>query len=385
MLKVAFHQMHMHPGYHYELLKTPPPGIQYYVHSEKKYTVPWEAVCGDIEHWKDHVQYGRFNHFYDQIPIFPKGVDLIHSHHYPVLNETPYVMDLDLFYYPYLIDGPSYERIKKLEALQFPSDQRIYRPGALSLVTKIFGSPFCKKIISWTEGCRQYMFDFIREEKIRNKIELLYPAVRNINFKRKEHGRTVLLYVGGSTKGYERKGGEEVLEIFDILSREYNNIQLNFVGFAPEEVVKRYGKEPNVAFHGFLNKKSLFEMYQASDIFILPTREDGFPMSILEAMNFGLPVITTTAPYLPPAAEIVAEGISGFLVGRTSEKIFPGSAIGKIDREIMLDRLRRLIEDRALRRKMGDAGKEEIASGKFCLRKRNARLKKIYEEASGSS
>ncbi len=49
----------------------------------------------------------------------------------------------------------------------------------------------------------------------------------------------------------------------------------------------------NVHFIGFQNKQSLGEYYKASDIFVLPTREDIWGLVINEAMSKGLPVVTT--------------------------------------------------------------------------------------------
>ena len=48
----------------------------------------------------------------------------------------------------------------------------------------------------------------------------------------------------------------------------------------------------------------------------------------------------------------------------------------------MVEKVSLLIEDRELRRNMGRAGRWEIEEGKFCLEKRNKKLKRIFDEAT---
>jgi glycosyltransferase involved in cell wall biosynthesis len=69
----------------------------------------------------------------------------------------------------------------------------------------------------------------------------------------------------------------------------------------------------------------------------MPSTYEGFGMAYLEAMGFGLPVIASAAG---GAREIVREGVNGFLVE-------PG------DRPALVRRLRELMSDVALRRRLG--------------------------------
>src|SRR5699024_5061815 len=60
------------------------------------------------------------------------------------------------------------------------------------------------------------------------------------------------------------------------------------------------------------SKEELNEYYKASDLFVLPTREDIWGLVINEAMANGLPVITTTS--CVAGIEMIEEGINGYLV-----------------------------------------------------------------------
>jgi glycosyltransferase involved in cell wall biosynthesis len=79
----------------------------------------------------------------------------------------------------------------------------------------------------------------------------------------------------------------------------------------------------------------------AADVFALPSHFEGLPMSIIEAMLCGLPVVATD---IRGSREMVAEGETGFLV--------PPAAIGPLAAA-----LGRLAGDAALRRRMGEAGR----------------------------
>lgn len=87
---------------------------------------------------------------------------------------------------------------------------------------------------------------------------------------------------------------------FDILLKAMNSVHANvtlcLIGGTPTDeynsIIKN-SKLTNVIFRPFLSKDELNEYYKASNLFVLPTREDIWGLVINEAMAQGLPVITT--------------------------------------------------------------------------------------------
>lgn len=78
------------------------------------------------------------------------------------------------------------------------------------------------------------------------------------------------------------------------------------------EIVERDGLQERVNFHGHVSDKSqLQEFYESADVFVLPSRYEGFGIVLLEAMSFGLPIVATTAGAIP---ELVGDGLHGLLV-----------------------------------------------------------------------
>ena len=119
----------------------------------------------------------------------------------------------------------------------------------------------------------------------------------------RQHERLRLLFVGGN---FERKGGRLLLDVFRGLDLQAR-AELHIVTRDPVE------SAPGVVVHHNIGNNSLdlLRLYQASDVFVLPTMADCFSNASIEAMAVGLPVITTNMGGIP---DIVEHGKTGLLV-----------------------------------------------------------------------
>jgi glycosyltransferase involved in cell wall biosynthesis len=80
---------------------------------------------------------------------------------------------------------------------------------------------------------------------------------------------------------------------------------------ALKETANKLNLERFVTFLQQIPAQNIPEYTVASDVFVLPSLSEGFPLTVLEAMASGLPIVTTRVRGLP---EIVTEGENGFLV-----------------------------------------------------------------------
>ncbi|MSR78357.1 MAG: glycosyltransferase family 1 protein [Candidatus Omnitrophica bacterium] len=86
----------------------------------------------------------------------------------------------------------------------------------------------------------------------------------------------------------EKKG----LLILRDLAARFKSVQWVFAGWGPLDPLQ--WKLPNVKVFKYLSAAEMAEFYQAADLFILPSRGEGLPLVIQEAMSCGTPVMTST-------------------------------------------------------------------------------------------
>ena len=128
--------------------------------------------------------------------------------------------------------------------------------------------------------------------------------------------------------------------------REVPRAQLLLVGEGPlrgalQKQVVRAGV-PNVWFFGY--RDDVAAILSASDVFVLPSRREGLPRSIQEAMAAGKPVVATD---VRGSRDLVEDGVTGLLV-----------KVGDVDATAQA--IARLLTDDELRRRMGEAARGRV-------------------------
>ncbi|HEX3647398.1 MAG TPA: glycosyltransferase family 4 protein [Pseudonocardiaceae bacterium] len=123
--------------------------------------------------------------------------------------------------------------------------------------------------------------------------------------------RRRLLLVG---KDFHTKAGDQVLAALAVLRREVDPaITLTVAG--PKEWPTPDGPPAGVDFRGRLPLASLAALYAEHDLFVMPSRFEGFGIALVEALSHGLPCVARNAYAMP---EIVRPGVNGDLVDTES-------------------------------------------------------------------
>lgn len=206
------------------------------------------------------------------------------------------------------------------------------------------------------------------ESKCSNKnIRILYNPISLKEVNSGENNTVNVLFMG---RLGQRKGAYDLVEAAKLIKNP--NVKINMYGDGEVKEIKSIVKENNleniVNVMGWISGKDVEKAYRNSDIFILPSYNEGLPMSILEAMSYGLPVISTTVGGIP---EQVVDNVSGFLINAG-------------DVSAIAEKIELMAQDKSLINKMGLEGRK-IVGEKFETGVILKELELIYDGFSGKS
>ncbi len=159
-----------------------------------------------------------------------------------------------------------------------------------------------------SETARHHFLELFGTE-FRDKSIAIPPFMeRNYkNTKRPNDGIVRFLFVG---LGFRRKGGPEVLHAFSKLP--YENARLTVVAPIDEKLNAQYAGDKRITFLPPQSREVLFEeLYPQSDVLVFPSLHETLGVVALEALSFGMGIITTNL-YATP--ELVKDKINGRLL-----------------------------------------------------------------------
>jgi glycosyltransferase involved in cell wall biosynthesis len=148
----------------------------------------------------------------------------------------------------------------------------------------------------------------------------------------------------------QRKGVFDLLKAFAGARARHANLRLVIGGDGQVAKAAKMARELQIAdvvtFAGWVDGSAKTALLETADIYLLPSHNEGLPVSVLEAMAYRLPVITTPVGGIP---ELITDGVEGRLVTRG-------------DLLALENTICELAEDSALRRRFGQAGYERVSN-----------------------
>ena len=175
---------------------------------------------------------------------------------------------------------------------------------------------------------------------------------------------TVFCFVGRFT---EQKGIDILLRALLKMRDRFALFRVWLVGEGPlqtqlEQCVAKEGLEKVVQFLGY--REDIPAVLRASDVFVLPSRYEAMPMSLLEAMASGLPCVVSD---VGDNARLVEDGVTGFVVPPE-------------DPDTLAEAMRKMLANPDIRRTMGEAAHRKAQQ--YSVERMVARVTEVYESLS---
>lgn len=182
---------------------------------------------------------------------------------------------------------------------------------------KLMAGSACKKLIAISEFAKNAMEDHLVtvnkfKEQILPKIEVLLPPQKILvtdDYERPFNERLKLIFVGAD---FFRKGGKQIIEACKILDEQNCPFELtiistlNYGDYASlttsqdkQDVIDYCNANDHIHLYNGLPNAEVLEKMKSADIALLPSYEETFGYSVIEAQAAGCPVISTGGAALP--------------------------------------------------------------------------------------
>lgn len=167
----------------------------------------------------------------------------------------------------------------------------------------------CLKIIALSDEWKENLKKIVEESRIvviENYSILNSEAIEERQHKKNEHN---VLFLGFICK---RKGCYDIPAIVEKVVQEIPNVKFVLAGTGDIDQIKAITPEKiknNIVYPGWVLDKEKDRLLREADLFFLPSYNEGMPMSILDAMGYGLPIVSTKVGGI---TKIVHDGVNGY-------------------------------------------------------------------------
>jgi GalNAc-alpha-(1->4)-GalNAc-alpha-(1->3)-diNAcBac-PP-undecaprenol alpha-1,4-N-acetyl-D-galactosaminyltransferase len=233
-------------------------------------------------------------------------------------------------------------RLKIYTVISERNDPRLqrHRPGVELLRRLVY--PWADVVTANSQGALAALESFVPKRKLAFLPNPLLTAPSENTF---DFGRPTVVAVG---RLVEQKGLDILLSAWASVIRQLPDWKLALVGDGPlasqlQALARELGIEKGVEWLGYVADP--FPLFRGAKLFVMTSRFEGTPNSLLEAMACGLPSVISNAS--PGPCELIGYGESA-----------AGLIVPVEDAESTADAIIRLARDHTLRRRLGDAARE---------------------------
>lgn len=231
--------------------------------------------------------------------------DLVHIHSSfgpSFYRKIPFILLSNWFHKPV---------INHIHGAEFDIFYRKASSRKKNLIRKVYNR--CDRLIALSEEWKENLSEIVPADHIiviQNYSQLNETACQERKV-RKSNNQVLFLGELG-----RRKGCFDIPAVVKCVVDAMPNVRFVLAGDGAEsdkqaifELVQGFGVEKNVVFPGWIRGADKDYQLRSADLFFLPSYHEGMPMSVLDAMGYGLPVVSTNVGGIP---QIVLDGINGF-------------------------------------------------------------------------
>lgn len=207
---------------------------------------------------------------------------------------------------------------------------------------------YIKYLVVMTNGAKTKYDEWLKHKKIKPEVVVIPNMIKeNKEGKLSSLNNNQIISIG---RLEPVKDFYTLILVFSILIKRYPKLILEIIGEGSqrveiEELIKKCNLQKNVILTGKLKEEEINKELLKSDIFILTSKSESFSLVLCEAMNYGLPCVAFDVDVGP--REIIQNGINGFLIEDRNL-------------DIMIEKVEKLLENKELREKMGEAAKNGV-------------------------
>lgn len=171
----------------------------------------------------------------------------------------------------------------------------------------------CTVLIALSDEWKENLSKIVAPEKIEivENYSVLHKDALEARLARNPNN--IVLFLGEIGK---RKGCYDIPPVVAEVVKVVPDVQFVLAGSgstaderAVKALFKKYGISDHVIFPGWVRGKEKEQLLRKADVFFLPSYNEGMPMSVLDAMGYGLPIVSTEVGGIP---KIVHNGENGY-------------------------------------------------------------------------
>ena len=175
------------------------------------------------------------------------------------------------------------------------------------------------KLIVLSKSLKDYYTKYFKDNNINCEVTYIPDCLDEIPSTLTDYKNNNLIAVGNMS--YE-KGFTDLIEVYKLVDLDTNDTYLNLVGDGIEKnkVFKKVvdnNLSRKVRMYGYLSQDKINNLYKESSLFCMTSHTEGFGITLIEAMSYGLPVIAFDSA--EGAKELIKNNYNGYLIKNRNE------------------------------------------------------------------